>query len=847
MKEEANINYYFLCNFKKQKEFIGFNGEKLNIEVSEINNEFENSFVYCFKNLKKKGDELFFSKNISTFEKSNGIILSDKNINFNKFEPFSLIGKIIQVENNRVYLLTPFFNKIIIISKIEQMLGNKHDYQYIYIYYIRFDSKEESIIYFTSTNFTSIKILKDNLIDINRINTKICFKFNVLDFEEDLEDLIQIKNIGIELDTKEIKVIDINKKIIYFFYEKIEDDYEYFPQKIYLNSVYDDFPYKLQFFAYKGFLNEVNLFIRNKFYLAYEFLFFSLDNKLPDETQILYKPGKKLTTKKFHSFGCETRKSIIFINIPPQDDIDLGYDTSFLYIYLCNKDGEKLYAKFCLNSIEVKSKIDYQFNPIVKTLIYEIYDHFSNNMDIQVLQKKYFSFNKNINDLFKSEMNKKFHLFNYPNRLYTLNYFNALCLWNLYKYLKENGGNMNCISEYIQLYKNISKRTNELNYIDMSMILVSFVHRIFEIKSNFKSPKIFFYNELENDNPYKIAYDFQYQIIENLKEQSCLFLPLLFLDSYAMNVIYYNNFSYTKGFLPAYSLSMLPIESIKNNLKKIIKNYFFVLDKGEKNERKYYSSMHKYNFLVTYNENILLKNSKFQNIYNLGSFDKLKDKKNFAFIINLENLHEKFSYNKEELINTKKSPTLFFDINFKLANVYHYDINEYGEAGTLLEGFIAKENLIKEMKKTQYEMGIFLEAKYYVSKNFNDLIEGFRKIYIDQNKKDFDFEESKQLSNNENSINDNISKGINNEEQQKEVLAKVNSDEIKDKKEIMDNILDVNDQNDNKNEIYLSRHNTYILKADTIEELMEKVENMKKKKIIRSEEAVENNTINTNY
>ena len=210
------------------------------------------------------------------------------------------------------------------------------------------------------------------MIEINRINTKICFKFNVLDFEEDFEDLIQIKNIGIETNTKEIKVINIDKKIIYFIYENIDDDYEYFPQKIYLNSINDDFPYRLQFFAYKGFLNEINLFIRNKCYLSYEFLFFSLDNKLPDETQILYKPGKKLTTKNFHSFGCETRKSIIFINIPPQNDIDLGYDTSFLYIYLCNKDGEKLYSRLCLNSIEVKSKIDYEFNPIVKALIYEI-------------------------------------------------------------------------------------------------------------------------------------------------------------------------------------------------------------------------------------------------------------------------------------------------------------------------------------------------------------------------------------------------------------------------------------------------------------------------------------------
>ena len=72
-------------------------------------------------------------------------------------------------------------------------------------------------------------------------------------------------------------------------------------------------------------------------------------------------------------------------------------------------------------------------------------------MGIQDLQKKYFSFSKNINDSLKSEMNKEFYLFHYPNKLYTLNYFNALCLWNLYNYLKENGGSMSCISENIEL------------------------------------------------------------------------------------------------------------------------------------------------------------------------------------------------------------------------------------------------------------------------------------------------------------------------------------------------------------------------------------------------------------
>ena len=106
-------------------------------------------------------------------------------------------------------------------------------------------------------------------------------------------------------------------------------------------------------------------------------------------------------------------------------------------------------------------------------------------------------------------------------------------------------------------------------------------------KKTFNSPKLYFYNELDDRNPYKIAYNFQYEIIEKLSEQSCLFLPFLVLNSYIMDCIYSKNYKFIKKFKSAYSLSMIPLESIKNHLKKTIKNYFFILEKGEENERKY--------------------------------------------------------------------------------------------------------------------------------------------------------------------------------------------------------------------------------------------------------------------
>ena len=48
-------------------------------------------------------------------------------------------------------------------------------------------------------------------------------------------------------------------------------------------------------------------------------------------------------------------------------------------------------------------------------------------------------------------------------------------------------------------------------------------------------------------------------------------------------------------------------------------------------------------------------------------------------------------------------------------------------------------------------------------------------------------------------------------------------------------------------DIFLSKHNTYILSADTIDELMKKVKDMEFKNIIVSEDAIENNNDTCNY
>ena len=181
-------------------------------------------------------------------------------------------------------------------------------------------------------------------------------------------------------------------------------------------------------------------------------------------------------------------------------------------------------------------------------------------------------------------------------------------------------------------------------------------------------------------------------------------------------------------------------------------------------------------------------------------------------------------------MNIKDSPTLFFNRDLNLSYVFHYDTDNLGEAGKLVEEFICGQYLIDTIKETKYEMGDFLDIKYFIDKDFNNLIEGFKSVIqlIEENKKNEEMnipENYKYLS-----TNSDLLKKVKDDGKSSINITKINE---------KGNILN----NKKEEEILLSKHNTYIISAETIEELMEKVNEMKKKikNIIVREDAIENN------
>ena len=856
VKKEANC--YFLCKINEsQIEFKGFNDESIKFDEFDSSRTklFNNNQIYFFQRLEIEGNTCLFIKNKSTFAKSNGINLTDEIKIFNSLEPYSFIGKVIKKEEKQFIFLTSV-NKIVILTNIENKLKDIKENQFIQVSFIKFYTEKDGIIYFQIHPFSSFKIL-DNIEEENQINQKIALKFNLIDFNEFLDnnDII-ITNLGIKLNSNKIIKLKIDKKIIYFIYDASQIEYEYFPQKIKLYDI-DDSYINFKFFVYKSFLNEINLFVKQKSECSYEFLYFSLDNSLPKEIKINYQKEKTFTSSNFHTFNSKIRKSIIFVNIPPQKINDTKNGTNLLNIYLCKKDNTKLYGTFSLDTIKLKPIIKpYEYNPIVIDKLNNIYNDyiqcFEKNFNFKQFEK-YILFDENENQILKNTLKEAFlHRHKYENSKKTLDYFHSLCLWNLYYFIKISENTSSIMKEYIEVYNKIINRNN-LNYVEKSMILIGFMERAFEDIYNFSCPKFYFYNELNDMNPYKLAYNFQFEIIENITEDSCLFQPFLFLDSYIMKCSYKKkSFEFIESTMPAYSISMLPIELIKNHLRKSIKNYFFVLEKENgQNKRKYNASVQRFNNVVTYNENILLRNYNFKKMYDIDKVYALENEKivkNYTFNVNLENLHENFAHNKEEIVNMEKSPSLYFDRNFEYSYIYDYNDKEHGEAGKLVETFIAEVFYIEAMKSNRVGMGEYIKVEYFVDRSFQNLIDGFKNIIELKNqneekekikKKDYE-----SFSINTDSKNYNVQKENIKEDKKNNILCK--EDSLLNIKELLKKE-EININNSEDKGIILPKSNTLILSANSMEELMEKVKELDSKKFIVREDAIESNNDICNY
>jgi len=835
-KNEFYVNSYFLYTNNK---FIGFNNENLIIPTN-ILSKFNNSFIYYFKRLKNENNlNLKYIKNISYFIQKSG----KSNINLAKLNnkiPYNIEGKILQIEKNQILLKVSNINKIISLIYDNKKFKDIYENQYISISSIRYhmEDYENNIIYFKVTDFSRINIQKNNIEEFD--DQRIFLKFNLFGNLNDSK----ISYIQIETQKNIYHNIKLNQQKIYYLYSHYNSEIDYFPQKI--NLVYiDNFSRTFKILVYKGFLNEINVYVDEIGSCSYEYLYYSSNQNYFSQFVEINLNGIVKKFMNFQNFGTKTRQKITFINIPVQNKEDIGNGNNYLKIYFCSKNEIKFYGTLKINSIKFKNLKEYIINSTIDDFLKNIYNEihdvlYSNSKKHDELINKYINIDKNLSSIIENEIYKEFDSYIIKDEEHTLKYFNSLVIWNIFNYIIKNNGIYSCIKEYIEIYEIIIKKNN-LNYIDKSMLLIGIALRIKENEKTFICPKIFFYEDLNDNNPYKIAYKFQFEIIDNITEYSRLFHPFLLLDSYFMDMINYKDSNIIENennnaIISAYTISMLPIEIVKKHLTKTIKPYFLLFQKNYLNETQYYASVQKDNNVITYNENILLEETFYKSIEECDKISLIKD---YAFILNFENIHENFSHNKERILNKTNSPTLFFNHDFEYSFAFenYNEKNLKGEAGILLESFICDEKTIEEIKKIKYKMGEYLKIKYFIQKDFSELLKGFEDKKEEYKKNSF--------------LNNNIQKDDILTNYRKFDDVKFKKNEIKNENNIEINKGKKNEMNsfDNKNEdvIFLSRYNTVVIKADNLTELFKKIESMKKKKFIRPKIIVPRNNKKTNY
>jgi len=179
-ENEKYINCYFLY---KENDFIGFNNEVL-ITFNPKNDskiKFEDSKLYLFKRLEKINNKnVKYNKIISFISENSGIIIYDNISNLKSNIPYCFEGKILEINKNKILLVSPNIDNIFISIKIKEKINNISERDFIKLSSMRYDSTKGNILFFTLTKFTKIEKIDPQESEDHRIYIKFNFFGNLL-------------------------------------------------------------------------------------------------------------------------------------------------------------------------------------------------------------------------------------------------------------------------------------------------------------------------------------------------------------------------------------------------------------------------------------------------------------------------------------------------------------------------------------------------------------------------------------------------------------------------------------------------------------------------------------------
>jgi len=698
---DNNLGFYHLLNMNDLKEYlISFNIlEPIeNVEYILINNYQIDNNTIIFDNLTmikliNKEEDFFYL----TFR-----YLNNKNMK-------SDIFKIIDIEKNNLILINKGKN----LYKLEYK--NKDIYIGKNIFIGNFNLKKiDNIFQLIIINEDSyIHISKDYLFNPQKMNLNnlSCIKFIVNDYQKENEyNIIKIFDKEKEIKEKEIYFIisTINSK--YFDYFKI-------PIELY-HSKEQKLNKKFYFILYQGFLNTIILFVNYcspKSYF-YEYLYIDIYNKIDDNIQLLSfidKNGKTIDFNNYDNFTSENRKRLNLMNIPLDKNVE-EISKKFNSIQICHfiyENKLKIFGIFNIEEIKIQQ---IKSNDIFD----DYYDEFGNIYNELIDKKKQFDKKKIkqfIDKFTNCKLNKNdSHLVeNFEDRITLSQYLTRLgYLICYYLCLDENN---NSFMKNFRIHLNSIDFQLEGKNIDLYKKLRIITFYLRENLSSTETKKLYFFDELDSNNPYSLAKEFNINEINNLTEFSRLFLAYMQLDSYILFNYHINQVSY--------SFSMEPLYLIKYHLKCNYEEFFFT---AREISDEYALQAADEKITIINEKNLFNKN---HSDLELTEIKEVNESKNYALSISMEFRHEKNGHQKIERKNPGLLSPLFYfkDLKYeKIESVHNNTIK--GESGRMIESFISPDKKKIKDLKTKLIYGELLNFQnLFTEKNFVDL---FNKIDI---------------------------------------------------------------------------------------------------------------------
>ena len=482
-----------------------------------------------------------------------------------------------------------------------------------------------------------------------------------------------------------------------------------------------------KFIIYHGLLNRINVFInyteKNSFF--YEFLYYVYNNNFILTNKKIIINKKEISLVIYDNFNSVNRIRFNVLNIPyqkncPNINLIKNNENSFQICEIFNNNKKsEIFGIF--NIKEIENSIMYLEE---NSYFDDYYDEFANIYNIlylnQINSDDDDQINKFINDCKNiynnSKINKKkaqtIYLFSeditfsqFKTRIgfiicYYLNYLVSNCdindesQYDNYSYLIFFSINIKKISNNNKL--TLNEKIRILFFIFRSKII------------NNKEYKLFFISKLNSHSPYFLANNFNLKEIENLNENSKLFIAYLQLDSYICK-------NYKFNLKKSFSFSMELLFILK---KHLINNYddFIFINNDVSKEYAFQS--------IEENITVINEANLFGGlVHKISEINEINESKNYAMPISMEFRHEKNGHMKKSLKNKNEgSPVLYLKEGKIVENIYK-KINgkSKGESGRIIESFIDDDQMkIIELKEVKI-FGELLDYKLFVKKDFIEL------------------------------------------------------------------------------------------------------------------------------